>query len=82
MALLTSRVALLPRAAQSAFCEEACGGFCIELLRQFGNLFFEQSAVAEGCLLVLIKPSFDRRDLLFRTLKGKLFLLQRFGERR
>jgi hypothetical protein len=29
-----------------------------------------------------IKLCFYRRDLLFRTLKGNLFLLQRFGERR
>ena len=31
---------------------------------------------------MLIKLSFYRRDLLFRTLKGNLFLMQRFGERR
>ena len=31
---------------------------------------------------MLIKFSFDRRDLLFGTLKGNLFLMQRFGERR
>ena len=30
---------------------------------------------------MLIKFSFDRRDLLFGTLKGNLFLMQRFGER-
>jgi hypothetical protein len=72
----------LPSAAQGAFCEKTCSGFCIEPLRHVGDLFFEQRAVAEGCFLVLIKPSFDRRGLLFRALKGDLFLLQRFAERR
>ena len=62
-----------PRIGASAFCVA---------VRQFGDLFFEQRAIARGCLLVLIKFSFDRRDLLFGTLKGILFLMQRFGERR